>query len=76
MHSCAAPKGCGVTTFNLNIEGDVRTINLEPGDKLLVTTNRHITPVQAECLREQFEEQWPGIPVVIANGMTVTKVTR
>jgi hypothetical protein len=44
---------------------DAQILRLEPGDRIAIKSQRHLTVEQAEMLKRQLEAVWPGFPVVV-----------
>ena len=52
----------------LTVRGDIRRLNLDPGDKVIVTVKDYLTSDTIKNMRKQLELMFPKNPVVFMVG--------
>lgn len=50
--------------------GDLQRLQLSPGDRLVLSTEAHISPEVAARIRHEFDRQLPGVGLIILDGGT------
>jgi hypothetical protein len=57
------------------VSASFTSINIAPGDTLMLTTERHLTPEQHATIRAQVDKMLPGVrTVVMAGGLRAVSV--
>jgi heterodisulfide reductase subunit A-like polyferredoxin len=47
------------------IEGELASVTLKPGDRLVIHTEQHLSREMAEMLKDQMEKWAPGVPCAV-----------
>lgn len=68
------PLGAGPEIGATLSDFDVRRIELRPGDALLVEAPGPMTPARAARLREQAEQAFPGVPLLILDAGATLRI--
>lgn len=63
MTAVDAPVSGELVTFE-----HVQVLRLEPGDTLVLKTPRALTADQADRVRQQLEDRFPGYPALVISG--------
>jgi hypothetical protein len=65
-----------VSEVELTIKGEVEVLRLQPGDKVIITLDNHISGALLDVLREQAECHFPDNKVIIVSpGIRIGKQT-